>query len=91
MTGLILGLNNDSLVVKAVCTSIFIAALTPMLFVFCAQLRFFVRLKIKTGRKLTRKQDMMITWLNVWQALMYLRLALSYILLVYLYIRVSQA
>jgi len=34
---------------------------------------------------------MMITWLNVWQALMYLRLALSYILLVYLYIRVSQA
>lgn len=30
-----------------------------------------------------------MTWLNVWTVLMYLRLALSYILLVYLYIRVS--
>ena len=62
-----------------------------MMFVFCQHLRFFVRLKLKTKGKLSSKQEMMITWLNVWQALMYLRLALSYILLVYLYIRVSQA
>ena len=92
-TGIVLGLQSDRLILKAVCTTIFIMALTPMLIIFCAQIRFFVNRKLqkelRLQTKLTMVQQIGITWLNVWQILMYVRLILSCTILVYLYIRIS--
>ena len=44
--GIVLGLFADNITLKAVCTSVLLIALCPMLLIFCSQIKFFVHKKL---------------------------------------------
>ncbi|TNV85088.1 hypothetical protein FGO68_gene11437 [Halteria grandinella] len=91
--GLVINLSVNSPELKIACSTIFILALCPMLYIFCREVRFFTNrwLQQNRGKRLTMGQDLAVTWLNVWLILMVVRLLISIVLLIFGYIRLSNS